>query len=634
MKEKDRGITLIALVITVIILLLLAGITQSILIGEKGIIKQANEAKEKSEISAEKEIIQLAVLTARENNEFNILRSEDLQQQIDEKIARVYDEGDEITLVFNTNRMYTIDTNGYIIEEGLKYELATKKLSQELENNTYGTIEKPYEINCIEDLLDLSYKVNGIIVDESGVLTYTNTRNAFVNKYIILKKNLNFKSELSYEDKTRTDYGDVNKNGIVEELFVETTTGNGWIPIGGCGQSEAETFNGNFIGNNKTISNLYINNENETSFAGLFGRTNMARIENLHIKPNIYCNSTYAAGIVAYCWGGEISNCSFNGRMENVKENIRSITAGIIGYANEGCNIEECYSKGEIIGKFQAAGILGTGTSTISKCYNDSSIFNESNDSYSSIGGIAANGGNSDIIDCYNKGKVEGPRNAGGITGGGVKKAENCYNSGHIISESSAGGINGGKTNGYTMDFIKCYNIGKIEGGNDVGGICAYNWVIGVSTFDQCYNFGEVIGNNNACGITGHIQVEGGKISNCYNFGKLTGARVFGIAFANSDTIKTISCYNAGELNGTTKYGVSNRGSIENCYYLTNCGVATENATEVTSEELKNIDTLLDKAFAINEENDSITISEQEKQNIWTKDNENKNNGYPIFNWQ
>ena len=64
-------------------------------------------------------------------------------------------------------------------------------------------------------------------------------------------------------------------------------------------------------------------------------------------------------------------------------------------------------------------------------------------------------------------------------------------------------------------------------------------------------------------------------------------------------------------------------------------GTGTENDPYiVTSEELKNIDTLLDKAFAINEENDSITISEQEKQNIWTKDNENKNNGYPIFNWQ
>ena len=43
--KKQRGITLIALIITIIILLILAGITIVALTGDNGIIKQANDAK-------------------------------------------------------------------------------------------------------------------------------------------------------------------------------------------------------------------------------------------------------------------------------------------------------------------------------------------------------------------------------------------------------------------------------------------------------------------------------------------------------------------------------------------------------------------------------------------------------------
>ena len=40
----SRGITLVALVITIIILLILAGVTITSLVGDKGIIKKAQEA--------------------------------------------------------------------------------------------------------------------------------------------------------------------------------------------------------------------------------------------------------------------------------------------------------------------------------------------------------------------------------------------------------------------------------------------------------------------------------------------------------------------------------------------------------------------------------------------------------------
>ena len=46
-KEKNnKGITLIALVITIIILLILAGISIATLTGENGVLNKANKAKE------------------------------------------------------------------------------------------------------------------------------------------------------------------------------------------------------------------------------------------------------------------------------------------------------------------------------------------------------------------------------------------------------------------------------------------------------------------------------------------------------------------------------------------------------------------------------------------------------------
>ena len=48
-KLKENGITLIALVITIIVLLILAGVSIAMLTGENGILTQAQKAKNETE---------------------------------------------------------------------------------------------------------------------------------------------------------------------------------------------------------------------------------------------------------------------------------------------------------------------------------------------------------------------------------------------------------------------------------------------------------------------------------------------------------------------------------------------------------------------------------------------------------
>ena len=58
-KSSQRGITLMVLVVTIIVLLILAGITLSMITGDNGIIKQAKSAKQQTEIQGYKEELEL-----------------------------------------------------------------------------------------------------------------------------------------------------------------------------------------------------------------------------------------------------------------------------------------------------------------------------------------------------------------------------------------------------------------------------------------------------------------------------------------------------------------------------------------------------------------------------------------------
>ena len=59
---RNKGITLIALVITIIVLLILAGVSIATLTGENGILTRANDAKVETEEATAKEKVQVEVL--------------------------------------------------------------------------------------------------------------------------------------------------------------------------------------------------------------------------------------------------------------------------------------------------------------------------------------------------------------------------------------------------------------------------------------------------------------------------------------------------------------------------------------------------------------------------------------------
>lgn len=59
--NKDRGITIIALVVTIVIILILAGVSIGLVQGDNGIISKAKKSKEGTEVLSERETINKAV---------------------------------------------------------------------------------------------------------------------------------------------------------------------------------------------------------------------------------------------------------------------------------------------------------------------------------------------------------------------------------------------------------------------------------------------------------------------------------------------------------------------------------------------------------------------------------------------
>ena len=67
--EKSKGITLIALIITIIVLLILAGVSISLVVGENGIIGRAVSSSEKTNEAKDEEQRQFAMAEAAMNFE-------------------------------------------------------------------------------------------------------------------------------------------------------------------------------------------------------------------------------------------------------------------------------------------------------------------------------------------------------------------------------------------------------------------------------------------------------------------------------------------------------------------------------------------------------------------------------------
>lgn len=429
-EQKIHGITLIALVVTIVVLLILAGVSISMLTGENGIITQAKKAKDMTEQAEQDEITSLKKV------------EEIINGKEEENIPKVEDP--------NPGTM-----------EGS------------------GTNSDPFVINSIEDLVAFSNSVN------SGT-TYS-------GNIIQLARTLDFKSDNSYMNPQTTQFGDVNNDGKIEGLKTELSKGEGFTPIGNY-NSDPVPFAGTFEGNNNAIRNLYENfsRDGEEVDAGLFGLVT-GTVSNLYVlNCNIIVLASFSAtGTIVGNLGGNIYRCMSSGDISVQAQMINDV-GGIAGFADmehPNVTIEESYNFtnvnvtntliAETIGFTDKSttywvsytgGIIGQMYSKQQKilnCYNFGNVKNIVNES-GTAGGIVGSIGYFEGTKTFN-GDIVSQIDVGGYI-------ENCYSIGNINlkkletneeitdGEGSAIGVCGG---GVTVQNVYGINsisvIGSVE---------------------------------------------------------------------------------------------------------------------------------------------------------------------------
>ena len=556
--KNNKGITLIALIVTIIVLLILAGISISMLSGENGILNRAGEAKEKTELSSLKEEVGLIMQNRKIEKETMGTNSKTLKQDLETGISGANIE--EIAKADETTKytdVYYVTKNGQTVTVYEDGEVLEGKVS---------IWKGATDIECPELKKDETTNVWNWYIYTAGQLKFLAD---FVNNGdgTTLPEGLtNYVTQAGYDPSTVTMSTDTTIY-LMNNLDIGARPGEGatdeekwernpdelkWMPIG-IDYNNVQDKLGTFEGNNYSIIGVYVNRD--ADFNGIFGNSNT--IKNITLKNSYIQGNSYTGGITGALRSGKIESC------ENKKTDINGIKnncGGIVGCAWG--NIYKCTSNGSVFGSKFVGGITGNSmknNSELAESINNAIVKGEE-----FVSGIIGHSVNTiSINNCINKGKIEGNRYVGGIYGYSMLNSTKiilaeCKNTGSILgNDLNIGGITGGIPK--EGEVSECNNSGAISGkGDEIGGIAGVvNGVI-----NKCNNTGTVEGQNERVGgIAGAANSES-TVIDCKNSGTITGKEQYtgGIvglmAHTNNVTnAKVEKCYNSGEVNGNKDTG-------------------------------------------------------------------------------
>lgn len=124
--KNNKGLTLLMLVVTIVVLMILAGISIRALTGDNGAITKSREAKEATEISREKQLLNLSIVSAVKDDEYATLTEESFEKGLTENIG---ERDKDYTLLADSEKSmfkvtYTESNREYWVDyEGTVYDI-------------------------------------------------------------------------------------------------------------------------------------------------------------------------------------------------------------------------------------------------------------------------------------------------------------------------------------------------------------------------------------------------------------------------------------------------------------------------------------------------------------------------------
>lgn len=227
-----------------------------------------------------------------------------------------------------------------------------------------------------------------------------------------------------------------------------------WEPIG----NTTNRYMGTFDGNNKTITNLYINANQE--YSGLFGYTYRSAIKNLtFVNANVTNTNSFTGILVGYGYGGTYQNIMTSTSCE---VNGGDGTGGIAGKLAG--NAYNCVNYATVQGKEQVGGLFSSydSSTSITACANYGKVTASSQ----WVGGLVGYFGSGTIQDCANYGDVKGTERVAGMAGYVYEgKIQNVFSYGNVSATNSTQYIGmafGFSRSGATEGMVAYYSGAKL----------------------------------------------------------------------------------------------------------------------------------------------------------------------------
>ena len=173
--KKNRGITLIALAITIIILLILTAVTISSVTGN-GILFQAHKSTNESNKAEEKNILSASVVYAKSTDNMGNVTKENLQKELDKRADEKYnitevnnEDGTVYEITFKeTQNTYVVTEDGTVKEKDEYDGNTTLDINPKTIPNL--KVDGTYEISISGGILNSSNKtINWTSTDENTV---------------------------------------------------------------------------------------------------------------------------------------------------------------------------------------------------------------------------------------------------------------------------------------------------------------------------------------------------------------------------------------------------------------------------------------------------------------------------------
>ena len=570
MKKDVKGITLIALVITIIVLLILAAVSIAMLTGENGLLQKATKAKEENKLAQAKEQINLMLQEYRIERDTGSNKSFEnfLQEKKNDKKIDDYEKNENYNE--NSTKLWDIELDGYFFtvdEDSLKILLyATTKVrpkaSFEMITNGYvldgNIVQFKITIELPEELKDAVTSVNlpdGVTKTDEG---YSVSQNGTYEIEVIANKDgVDYKTTLM-----------VNIANIIERPNIE-------IPESEIKQSEFVVKVTNSYPTDADLNYKYYIGETEKgpSKERSCKITGLASSTQYKVKVRVYIgdNTEYKESEEKTVTTKGIEINSIEG-LEKINESAQTLagkyelakdldfkdrnsyeTDAKYNYYNADANNDGTPDNswtpiGSTSAKF--TGNFDGKNHTISNLYinttqNYSGLFGYVYSNYTTFKNIKLQ--NVNINAKYYVGALAGEFRGGTINNVFIDNV-NIKSSG-----SDIGGIVGAIDWG-TIQKVKVTNA-SITGSSEIGGIVGYSSAESTLTIDQAVFSGNVYGSCSG-GIMGYKQYTTVKIYNSRTEGYSQAAGISGYttnSIENSYTTMKVGRYPIAVVSDNTK---------------------------------------------------------------------------------